>query len=303
MDNDKGTVLVVDDEPFNLEILTEQLEDEGYETVEAENGALAWTLLEKTPDRFDAVLLDRMMPELDGMEVVARIKAHPDLRALPIIMQTAKAAKEDVLAGLKVGAYYYLTKPFEKDQMLAIVKSAVADYRRYRALREETRRTIRTLTLMDYGKFKFRTLTEGRTLVTLLANALPEASRVVMGLSELVINAIEHGNLGISYADKSRLNERGTWEEEVNRRLALPANATKTVHLEFERTQNEVRFFIQDQGDGFEWQDYLEFSSERAFDTHGRGIAMARAVSFDRLEYRGTGNQVMAALSLNSRIL
>jgi CheY-like chemotaxis protein len=297
MGEPKPAVLVVDDEVFNLEILTEHLEDEGYATVGAEDGAQAWGLLQETPDSFDAVLLDIMMPEMDGMEVLARIKAHPDLNSLPVIMQTAKAGKQDILEGLQAGAYYYLTKPFEKDQLLAIVKTAIGDYQRYRVLQEETRQTTQTLALMNQGQFTFRTLTEGGDLVTLLSNALPEAAKVVMGLSELMINAVEHGNLGITYDDKSRLNDQGTWVEEVERRLALPENATKTVILEFERAEGEVSFLIQDQGDGFDWQNYLEISPERAFDTHGRGIAMAKMLSFDRMEYQGNGNRVLATIS------
>ncbi|MBA1445372.1 MAG: response regulator [Gammaproteobacteria bacterium] len=293
------TILVVDDEVFNLEILSEHLEDAGYAPIVAENGRQAWNLLKETPERFDAVLLDRMMPEMDGMEVLAQIKAHPTLSALPVILQTAKAAKEDVLEGLQAGAYYYLTKPFNNDQLLAILKTAVGDYQHYRLLQQETQHTSHALTLMDKGQFTFRTLKEGRDLVTLLSNAHPEAAKVVMGLSELVINAVEHGNLGITYDDKSRLNEEGTWEEEVERRLALPENATKTVSLSFERARSEVRFLIHDQGDGFDWQDYLEMSPDRIFDTHGRGIAMARMVSFDQLEYLGNGNQVVATITMN----
>ncbi len=166
-------------------------------------------------------------------------------------------------------------------------------------LLEETRQTAQTLTLMDHGRFTFRTLKQGRDLVTLLSSALPEASKVVMGLSELVINAIEHGNLGITYEDKSRLSATGAWEEEVERRLALPENTGKTVQLSFERAENEVHFQIQDQGEGFDWRNYLEISPDRAFDTHGRGIAIARTISFDRLEYQGIGNRVIAVIAVN----
>lgn len=298
MGEGKPTVLVVDDEIFNLEILTEHLEDAGYEPVSAENGVEAWSLLKETPDRFEAVLLDRMMPEMDGMEVLARIKAHSSLNTLPVIMQTAKAAKEDVLEGLEAGAYYYLTKPFEQDQLLAIVRTAVDDYQRLRSLQKEAEQTNKTLSLMNQGQFMFSSLEEGRNLAALLANTLPEASKVVMGLSELVINAVEHGNLGITYDDKSRLNEQGTWEEEVERRLALPENATKTVTLEFERAEGEVSFLIRDQGDGFDWQNYLEMTPERVFDNHGRGITMAKMLSFDHVEYLGCGNEVVAVVKM-----
>ncbi|MDJ0806071.1 MAG: response regulator [Gammaproteobacteria bacterium] len=302
MDNSIASVLVVDDEEFNLEILIEHLEDEGYTPVGAADGRQALALLESEPEKFDAVLLDRMMPEMDGMEVLKRVKAHPELNTLPVIMQTAKAAKENVLEGLQAGAHYYLTKPFDKDTMLAIVKTAVTDYQHHRSLQQEALRTAHTLSLMEQGRFHFRTINEARDLATLLANACPDGQRLVIGLSELFLNAVEHGNLGIGYAEKTQLNQRGEWEAELERRQALPENADKQVLVEYTRKNAVLNFLVKDQGDGFDWRDYLEISPERALDNHGRGIAIALGISFDSLEYRGKGNEVMAIVDVSKLV-
>ena len=170
----------------------------------------AWELLQQEPDRFDAVLLDRMMPRMNGMELLALIKGRADLSTLPTIMQTAMVAEKDILEGLQAGAYYYLTKPVERDPLLAIVAAAVDDYQRYRLLWDELQRTARTLALMASGRFLFRTIDECKNLAALLASMSPRPDRVVVGLSELLMNAVEHGNLGISYDDKSKLNETGS---------------------------------------------------------------------------------------------
>ena len=300
MDESKSRILVVDDEPFNLEILIEYLEDVGYATVSAQNGLIAWNLLQKTPEAFSAILLDRMMPEMDGMELLARVKADPLMKNLPVIMQTAKASNEDILEGLQAGAYYYLTKPFDKDKLLAIVKTAVNDHLEYRNLQNDLAQATHALSMMDTGKFHFRTIEEGRSLVALLAHATPAPDRVILGLSELMINAVEHGNLGISYEEKSRLVEIDDWTTEVKRRLALPEYKDKKVTLMFERQNSEIRFTIQDEGVGFAWEKFMEISPERAFDTHGRGIAIANTISFTRLEYQGNGNQVLAVVDVNS---
>ncbi len=296
MEHTSATVLVVDDEEFNLEILIEYLEDAGYAPVGAVDGQQAWEILESEPQRFDAVLLDRMMPQMDGLEVLKRIKAHAELKTLPVIMQTAKAAKENILEGLQAGAYYYLTKPFEKETMLAIVDTAVSDYQRHNSLQQEALRTVHTLSLMEQGRFLFRTLDEARNLATLLANAAPMGKRLVIGLSELFLNAVEHGNLGIGYDEKTLLNQQGNWGLDVERRLALPENADKQVLVEYTRKNGELNFLVRDQGTGFDWKSYLEISPERALDNHGRGIAMARGISFDSLEYRGSGNEVIATV-------
>jgi CheY-like chemotaxis protein len=293
-----STVLIVDDDDFYREILNDSLKDAGYLTVEAADGLPAWELLQQSPERFDAVLLDRKMPQMGGLELLERVKNHPRLNALPVVLQTTLADKEQVLEGLRAGAYYYLTKPFEQDKLLAIVQTAVEDYRRLRSLRTEMQSTAHTLAMMDQGRFVFKTLNQGRDLVTLISNAFPEGAKISTGLLELVVNAIEHGNLGIGYSEKSRLNEQGSWEQEVLRRLKLPENNNKFVTLTFERTAREVRFKIEDKGEGFDWRDYLEISPERAFDNHGRGIALAKKLSFDHLEFLGRGNLAVATVLL-----
>ncbi|MGL4604035.1 MAG: response regulator, partial [Iodobacter sp.] len=84
---ERARVLIVDDEPFNLEILSEHLTDAGYEVVVAEDGEIAWGILSKDRD-FDTVLLDRMMPRMDGMALLARLRQQPEFEHLPVIMQT-----------------------------------------------------------------------------------------------------------------------------------------------------------------------------------------------------------------------
>ena len=287
-------VLVVEDDASIREALNWHLKGAGYEPVTAEDGAKGWALLEAEPERYAAVLLDRSMPRMDGMEVLSRIKAHEVLKTIPVIMETAKAGPEEMLRGLEAGAYYYLTKPFDRKTLLAIVKTAVADRTSYLSLCDETRRIMGSFSLMVKGLYAFRTLQEAKSLATLVAHCCPDPERIVFGLSELLTNAVEHGNLGITYHDKSRLMEGEEWEVEVSRRLGLPENRRKNVTLEIERRDEEIEYRIRDRGDGFDWREYLEFKPERAFDTHGRGIAMARQISFDHVQFNDKGNEVAA---------
>jgi len=297
MSGSMGTVLIADDEALSLELVSELLEDAGYQVEGVADGLAAWEVLQRQPERFDVILLDRMMPRLDGMALLGRIKAELSLRDIPVILQTAMGSRGHVLEGLRAGAYYYLTKPFDHDALFAIVGSAVADYRRYRELRGELRHTVGTLGLLDQGRFRFRSLDQARRLATLLANVCPDPDRVVVGLSELLVNAVEHGNLGLGYQRKSELHVSGIWEETVNDRMHQDPFAERYATVAIERQPHEVQFLISDQGNGFEWDRYLEFDPERAFDSHGRGIAIANMVSFDRLEYRGNGNQVLAVVT------
>lgn len=286
------TILIVDDEPLNLEIIQDFLIDENYEFSTANNGAEAWQQLESNPDKFDAVLLDRMMPILDGMQVLSRIKAHPILKSIPVILQTAKSSQQDIIEGMNSGAYYYLTKPFDDEMLCSIVRTAIADKMRYDILTMELEESVRGLTTLREAYFEFQTIDEANDLAKVLANTCAQPDKVVTGISELLINAVEHGNLQIFYDDKSRLLARGEWKNEVARRLKLTENKDKKVSVSFKRENQLNRILIEDQGDGFKWQNFLELDPSRAFDSHGRGIAIAKMLSLDEINYQGCGNKV-----------
>lgn len=294
----KVRVLVVDDEPFNLEIIREYLDAPGLELTMAHDGVEAWALLEDAEREFDLLVLDRMMPRLDGMEVLRRVQRTPRLRGMPVILQTAAATPDQVREGLEAGARYYLTKPYEPDALLAIVKSALDEVRRTREFQLQVEDMRRAMCVLIRAEFEFATLQQATELSTLASLAAPQPENIVMGLSELLINAVEHGNLGITYAEKSRLRLEDRWQEEVERRLLLPQNAGKRARLTVERSATEVRFTVSDEGRGFDYTRYLDFDPERAFDPNGRGIAMARQLSFTRLEYSGSGNVVSAAVDV-----
>ncbi len=278
----------------------EYLEDEQYILHDALDGDIALQKLEADPDKYDVILLDRMMPNLDGMEVLQRIKNNPELEHLPVIMQTAMARKEEVLEGIEAGAYYYLTKPFEEDELLSIVHTAVHDATLLRNLRETVAGTVETINLLSNGTFNFQTLQEATSLSSLLAKCYPQPKKVITGMQELFINAVEHGNLSITYEEKTNLNNSFIWEEELARRVTLPENKDKFVQVEFQRDNENLRLTITDQGNGFNWQDYLDVSPNRIADNHGRGIAMARLFSFTSLTFPGCGNVVIADYSLNN---
>jgi adenylate cyclase len=114
-------LLIVDDEPINLDILQTRLSVHGYEILTATNGEEALAIA--TAQRPDLILLDIMMPKMDGIDVCRHLKADPSLPFMPIILVTAKADSKDVVAGLEAGADEYLTKPVDQAALVARVKS------------------------------------------------------------------------------------------------------------------------------------------------------------------------------------
>lgn len=290
----KPHVLLAEDEEVIADIIRDQLEGDGFRVTVSSDGLEAWQRLHEDCPGYDVVLLDRGLPGMDGLELLRRLKGDPALARVPVIMETAQSDEHSIREGLGAGAYYYLTKPIQPDVLLAVVRAALEQARELNGLQESVRQAERPLVLLRHGSFRFRDLEEGRLLADYLARACPQPERVVQGLQELLVNAVEHGNLGIRYEEKSRLILEGAWHDEVLRRLDMPEYSAREVEVDFLRGPERLQFTIRDQGQGFDWRGYLDFAPERAFDLHGRGIAMAAKLSFDGLEYQGNGNTVLA---------
>lgn len=290
-------LLVVDDEFVNLEIIREYLEGPDYLLDLVGSGDAAWQRLNDAGNRYDLAILDRMMPGMNGIELLKKMKADERFRAIPVIMQTAAAAQEQVREGIEAGAYYYLAKPYEPETLLAIVRAALADIDEHDFAVQRAGAHVKAMELMDQASFRFRSLEEVGPLIEVLASLCPVPERAATGLTELLVNAIEHGNLGISYEEKKHLRLGNAWDAEVARRMALPEHADRMVRVRVERHFDRLEFTVIDEGDGFDWQRYLDFDPERASDPNGRGIAMARLLSFSSIEYRGNGNTVVVTIT------
>lgn len=292
----KQNILVVDDSPFNIRVMVNILKDD-YHVIVATSGPEAIEIV--SSQSINLILLDVVMPGMDGFEVCKRIKDNEISKEIPIVFITSETSEEEISRGLNLGACYYLTKPIQKKIFRAVISSALADVAEFVKLKEKLKGSATVSTLCLDGTFIFRTLDDAFALAVFLANACPHPERVGIGLRELFMNAIEHGNLGITYEEKSSLCENNQFILEIERRLILKEYLSKNVTVRFQRLREEIIFHIVDQGMGFDWKPYLEFDPNRAFDVHGRGIALATKTCFDRVEYQGRGNEVIAVININ----
>ncbi|MBM2576519.1 phosphate regulon transcriptional regulator PhoB [Jannaschia sp. Os4] len=160
------TVLVVEDEPSQREVLVYNLEAEGYDVLSADAGDAAWEMArDEGPD---LILLDWMLPEVSGIEVCRRIKAAPETRAIPVVMISARAEELDRVRGLETGADDYVVKPYSVPELMARIRTQL---RRVRpasvgatlehgdvSLDAETHRVTRAGTEIHLGPTEFRLL-------------------------------------------------------------------------------------------------------------------------------------------------
>jgi len=144
--------------------------------------------------------------------------------------------------------------------------------------------------------YQLKTLQEIFDLSQSLAHYFPEPEQVMTGIYELLLNAVEHGNLGIGCAAKTQLIKDGKWEAEIMHRLSLPHYAAKHVEITLRHDDKECRLTICDQGEGFAWREYLAREANPR-DLHGRGLLIAFNAGFDHIAFNEAGNIVTCTIA------
>ncbi|MGB2867063.1 MAG: response regulator [Bacteroidota bacterium] len=283
------TILVVDDDSIIRVMIEKLLADEGYGILKAENGAEAQRIVRDQGKEIVTVLLDWSMPVMNGIEFLRWMKSEPEFGKIPVVMQTGMNSPEHIREGIEAGAFYYLVKPLQKNILRSIVRSAISDYRFKETLKNRLKESENPFKNLEEGSFRYRTGEEAEYLAIRIANASPRPEQVMV-ISELFLNAVEHGLLEITYDEKTDLIANKKLHEEVHRRLALPENLKKSVHVQILKNDDGMTVTIQDEGKGFDFRKYLVIDESRVFDNHGRGIAIARSML--DIDYLGNGNTV-----------
>ncbi|WP_417790598.1 response regulator [Terasakiella pusilla] len=289
-----ANIFVLEDEEIMSDLIENTLEAVGHQVVKCSTIQEAQELFEKEPTNFDALILDRNLPDGDSIDLAKELQDKSLLSKVPIIFNTNLSKPAQILEGMAVGAFWYLTKPTTPTILQALVSNAVDTYQVYRAGMEKQKLLEGMLSYLNKSEFTFHTHSEARQLAESLSLMFPDAQRALLGVTELLLNAVEHGNLSISYSEKTDGLVRGYFHQLVQERQSDPALKSRKVRVEIDKKPERTQIQIQDEGSGFDWREYLEISPERIFDPHGRGIVMSKAISFDKLEFIGKGNIVIA---------
>jgi DNA-binding response OmpR family regulator len=184
----KPKVIVVDDQPVNVQLLKRALERENIEVIPAYGGQEALDLVDR--ERPDLILLDVMMPEMDGIEVCQRLQASGANQSIPVIFITARSSKEGRLAGLGVGAVDYITKPIDLDETLARVQTQLRVVQVNRDMLDLQRRLQEARRAASIGA-----ITQG------IAHNLNNLLGVVLGYLDLIKNNSQKADVVRANAD------------------------------------------------------------------------------------------------------
>ena len=290
-------ILLVEDEPTNMAILSSFLEENQYLVDTASNGKEALDILQKD-NNFSCVISDRRMPVMDGLQLAQAMKKNATLCGIPVIIQTGATSAAEVAEGFKAGVFYFLTKPFETDVLLSVTQSAIRDREKNMNFELRQQRQYNALSTIVQGEFHLRTFEDAQNIASFLGSLFPRADLAMSGLYELIINAIEHGNLKIGFEEKGRLLSESRWDAEIRNRLALPENKNKKVIVQYSNNGRHINVLISDQGNGFDPRPFMEIEPSRATKANGRGIAKANLLCFDRIAYLGKGNQVQVSTDI-----
>lgn len=200
-------------------------------------------------------------------------------------------AKDSRLEGL-VDKISYVVPNLGLKAFRRQLSQSVSDFVRIEALKQELENRPKDSEPIEQGVFQFKTRHEAQSLAGMLAAHCPTPIPVAIGLSELFLNAIEHGCLNIGHEEKGDLIDQGLLEDEIIARQRDPLYSERFATVEFNRIDVEYTFIVKDPGDGFNHEKYLA-EQEAHTKKHGRGIVMAKGC-FTQLTYEGCGNEVRA---------
>jgi two-component system, OmpR family, response regulator len=257
----KKSVLIVDDDKDLCLMLSKYLSIHGYDTDSAFNGEDALSMV---PSRnYDLIILDIMMPGLDGYGVCHRLKMHRKYNRVPILMLSAKDTEQDKIVGLQTGADSYIFKPFDTTALLNAVEETIERCR----LAEEELGIKQEISFRFLSRFSY--LEKVNELINQLFKrtnlGADEIWELKLALHEMGINAIEHGN---------------------------KMDPGKTVRVKCTFFDDKVEFDVEDEGEGFSHENLPDPTTKDALQRErGRGIFLVSQV-VDEINYINGGARV-----------
>jgi CheY-like chemotaxis protein/anti-sigma regulatory factor (Ser/Thr protein kinase) len=282
-------ILVVDDQETLRALLSRLLTREGFEPIEAGDGEQAVQLFKTMAPL--VVVSDIMMPKMDGLALLHEIKMID--RNATVILMTGQGNEDVLLDALRGGATNFFKKPFNIRELIEEIRKVV-EFRLEAArstlfspfLVEETKRFV--IPRADSAYFPVI-----NQITLQLPCLLPEGEilNLKIGIEEMIANAVEHGNLGISFEEKNRAIEEGRLAELMAERGAQSDAAGRSVRVVSHLAPEFFEITISDDGKGFAWDRLPAVVPESLLSFNGRGIFLTK-IYFDEVSYAKGGTEV-----------
>ena len=283
-------ILVVDDDDTMRRLLERVLRDADFEVLTAADGRQGWEVFEE--EKPFLVFSDVEMPKMDGLELLKKIKKSSPQTI--VVVMTSYSSEDRVIAVLKLGGDNYLKKPFEISEINSLAN-------RYREFSEEKDLFRQAAGRVDHLHLNL-TLENNLGIASSASKFLvrqiepflfdEDLTSIRLGLFEMLLNAIEHGNLQIDYESKSEALHKNEFLKLFEQRRKDPNFINRRVFVDMEVDQGACRVDIRDQGSGFDWRRWISRrNSDSVLAAHGRGIMMTQ-LYFDKIFYNEAGNHV-----------
>jgi YesN/AraC family two-component response regulator len=282
-------ILIVDDEDILRNLIVRFMKKEGYEPIEASEGKSAIELYKITNPQ--VVLSDVRMPGMDGISLLRQVKKI-DPQAIFILM-TGYGDEETVLEALRAGATNFFKKPFNFKEVSDVINSVI----RHKMMVDIS--PFYSESLVEEKK-KFEIITENANILPVinqigvhLKSLFPESDiiNLKIGIEEMITNAIEHGNLCISFEEKSKALAKGKLGLLIRERMNEKNMGQKRVFVESELNRDFLKIVITDEGSGFNWRTLPDPEDDDFLNYHGRGIFLTR-IFYDDVIFNEQGNEV-----------
>ncbi|MCX7047262.1 MAG: response regulator [Candidatus Sumerlaeota bacterium] len=289
-----NSILIVDDEEIIRDLLQERISFTGKVDVDtAGDGQKALRRLEARS--FDAVLTDIRMPGMSGIDLMKKIKQQWPETA--VLIMSGYAEMSDTIEALRNGAVDFLEKPFEMTKVMEAVervfrlKNYEYDKKAAQQYLASENRVFQFPNNLDLCPIIVNEVTQNLAERGFADIAFLESIRVA--LNEMIFNAIEHGNLGVTFHDKTQMMELNSdYHAALRERAQMPQYASRFVQLQYDIDTEKVHFVITDQGAGFDHSNLPDPTDPaNLLSSHGRGILMTR-IYMDKVFYNEKGNQV-----------
>ena len=291
-------ILIVDDEPTLREFFAEILKRKGFETLKAADGVEGLKIFNQ--EHPEIVFTDIQMPNMNGLDFLSEIRKK-SLETIVIII-TGLGSEEMTLEALRRRANDFLRKPVQPKVLFPIIE-------KYKTIMEDKTKFEKTKNFFIQKNFSVELENNleivpevVKRLMSETWDSISEEKRlgVRLGLLELIVNAIEHGNLGISYEEKKAAMEESFegLESLISQRLENSAIAQRRVLIDFYYNKTSCTWTITDEGEGFNWRSLPDPTDpQNILCQNGRGIFLAR-MSFDNIKFNETGNSVKLEIKI-----